>query len=210
MIATVITTSLDGIWVPWFTNKLKDRETEAINTKVVGYINLMTYAMIGIILIGPEVVKLLASKGYWEGISIIPPIVLSNFIIFAYTLYVNIEHFHKKTLVITINTLIAAATNLILNLIFIPMFGYVAAAYTTMVSYTISFVLHAIIAKKLEPELYTLKIFAPSLIHLTLATVVFYVCVDMWYVRIPVLVIYMILMLYKNRDLIKTFLRRKS
>lgn len=210
MIATVITTSLDGIWVPWFTDKLKNRETQAINTKVVGYINLMTYAMIGIILIGPEVVKLLASKGYWEGISIIPPIVLSNFIIFAYTLYVNIEHFHKKTLVITINTLIAAGANLILNLIFIPLFGYVAAAYTTLVSYIISFALHAIRAKKLEKELYTLKTFAPSLIHLTLATVVFYVCMDMWYIRIPVLVIYIILMFYKNRDLIKNVLRRKS
>ena len=31
MIATVITTSLDGVWVPWFTERLKNREIKSIN-----------------------------------------------------------------------------------------------------------------------------------------------------------------------------------
>ena len=96
MIATVITTSLDGVWVPWFTERLKNREIKSINDLAVDYINLMTYAMVGVMLVGPEVVKLLASSKYWEGISIIPPVVLANYIIFAYTLYVNIEHYYSK------------------------------------------------------------------------------------------------------------------
>lgn len=147
MIATVITTSLDGVWVPWFTERLKNREIKSINDLAVDYINLMTYAMVGVMFVGPEVVKLLASSKYWEGISIIPPVVLANYIIFAYTLYVNIEHFYKKTPYITVNTLIAAGSNLILNYIFIPLYGYVAAAYTTLFSYLLAFVLHARYAK---------------------------------------------------------------
>lgn len=135
MIATVITTTLEGIWVPWFINKLKAGTREEIKVVARDYIHLMTYAMESLILVAPEVVKILANENYWEGISIIPPVVLSNFVIFAYSLYVNIEHYYKKTPYITLNTVIAAVSNIILNFIFIPRYGYVAACI-----YNISFV----------------------------------------------------------------------
>ena len=96
MIATVITTSLDGVWVPWFTKKMNNKGYREINKVAVDYVNLMTYAMCCLIMVAPEVVKILASKPYWEGIVIIPPVVLSNYIIFVYTMYVNVEHYYKK------------------------------------------------------------------------------------------------------------------
>lgn len=198
MIATVITTSLDGVWVPWFTERLKNREIKSINDLAVDYINLMTYAMVGVMFVGPEVVKLLASSKYWEGISIIPPVVLANYIIFAYTLYVNIEHFYKKTPYITVNTLIAAGSNLILNYIFIPLYGYVAAAYTTLFSYLLAFVLHARYAKKLEPDVYPLKSFARPLAHIFGAMIVFYLFMNEWYIRWGGLCIYLVLMFIRE------------
>lgn len=205
MIATVITTSLDGVWVPWFTEKLKNRKIQNINDLAIDYINLMTYAMVGVILVGPEVVKILASQKYWEGINIIPPVVLANYIIFAYTLYVNIEHFYKKTPYITVNTLIAAATNLALNYIFIPKYGYVAAAYTTLASYLLAFVLHARYAKKLEPDIYPLRNFARPLAHILGMTVLFYVFLNRWYIRWGVLCIYLLLMVIKEWKTIVDF-----
>ena len=198
MIATVITTSLDGVWVPWFTERLKNREIKSINDLAVDYINLMTYAMVGVMFVGPEVVKLLASSKYWEGISIIPPVVLANYIIFAYTLYVNIEHFYKKTPYITVNTLIAAGSNLILNYIFIPLYGYVAAAYTTLFSYLLAFVLHARYAKKLEPDVYPLKSFVRPLAHIFGAMIVVYLFMNEWYIRWGGLCIYLVLMFIRE------------
>ena len=108
MIATVITTSLDGIWVPWFTGKLKERKIREINVLAMDYVHLMTYAMVALILVGPEILKIFADQRYWEGMSIIPPIALANYMIFMYTMYVYIEHYYKKTVYITKNTLIAA------------------------------------------------------------------------------------------------------
>lgn len=198
MIATVITTSLEGIWVPWFYNKLQKKIYDEINVVAKDYINLMTYCMIGVILVGPEVVKLLASSNYWDGIKIIPPVVLSNFIIFAYTLYVNIEHFHKKTKGITFNTVIAALTNIILNSLLIPKYGYVAAAFTTLASYLVSFVLHSYKSKKLEPNLYSITYFALPLMEIVIATVLFYVFMDNAVVRWVIVFIYVIAMLVKE------------
>lgn len=205
MIATVLTTSLDGVWVPWFTEKLKNDEISDINKLVKKYINLMTYAMVGVILIGPEVVKILSSEKYWEGIKIIPPVVLANYVIFAYTLYVNIEHFYKKTIYITINTLIAAGSNLILNYIFIPRYGYVAAAYTTLVSYLFAFVLHAQYAKKLKKNLYPLQTFLKPVIHIGIAVALFYYFINIWYFRWGILLLYIIYIIYSERKMIIMF-----
>ena len=178
MIATVITTALDGVWVPWFTNALKQNEEKSINTRVKLYIEFMTISMAGLILIGPEIVKILADSKYWEGINIIPPIVLANYAIFAYSLYVNVEHFYKKTVYITINTLIAAACNIIANFIFIPLYGYVAAAYTTLFSYIISLLMHAIYARKLNENLYPISFFVMPGIKILISVVLFYSFID--------------------------------
>ena len=200
MIATVITTTLEGVWVPWFINKLKDERRDRINTIAKDYIHLMTYAMVALTLVAPEIVKIIANKSYWEGISIIPPVILANYIIFAYSLYVNIEHFHKKTPYITLNTIIAAVSNIILNFIFIPKYGYVAAAYTTLVSYLISFILHARYAKKLEPQLYPLKQFIKPLSELVVITVIFYIFMDKGWIRWGIMILYLIVVFFKEKD----------
>lgn len=205
MIATVITTTLEGIWVPWFIIKLKNDSRNEIKVVAKDYINLMTYAMVVLILIAPEVVKILANESYWEGISIIPPVVLANFVIFSYSLYVNVEHFYKKTPYITFNTIIAAISNIILNIIFIPQFGYVAAAYTTLVSYLISFVLHARYAKKLEPNLYPLKQFIFPLFELLIVTILFYVFKDAFVMRWAIMIIYILAMFYIERNRLKVY-----
>ena len=49
MIATVIATTLEGIWVPWFINKLKAGSREEIKVVARDYIHLMTYAIFKVI-----------------------------------------------------------------------------------------------------------------------------------------------------------------
>ena len=205
MIATVITTTLEGIWVPWFINKLKLNSRDEINMVAKDYINLMTYAMVALILVAPEVVKILANESYWEGISIIPPVVLANYVIFAYSLYVNIEHYYKKTPYITVNTIIAAASNIVSNFIFIPKYGYVAAAYTTLASYLISFVLHSRYARKLEPNLYPLGQFMKPIIQLLTVTVIFYAFKNQLVIRWLLMAVYIASRFYKERKRLKAY-----
>lgn len=204
MIATVITTSLDGIWVPWFTGKLKERKIREINVLAMDYVHLMTYAMVALILVGPEILKIFADQRYWEGMSIIPPIALANYMIFMYTMYVYIEHYYKKTVYITKNTLIAAGLNVILNFILIPKYGYVAAAYTTLVSYFVAFILHSRYAKKIEPDIYPLKMFALPLLHVGGAIILYYPLLNFWTLRWGILFVYLIIVLIKERFRIGT------
>ena len=68
---------------------------------------------------------------------------------FAYTSYVNVEQFNKKTSIVSIGTLIAAGFNIVTNMIFIPIFGFEAAAYTTLAGFVVLLLIHYFISRKL-------------------------------------------------------------
>ena len=85
----------------------------------------------GLILIGPELVLVMGGNDYAAASILLPPIVVGLLFQFTYGLYVNIEQYEKKTIPMSIGSMIAALLNIALNYIFIGKYGYVAAAYTT-------------------------------------------------------------------------------
>ena len=96
-------------------------------------------------LISPELVRLLGPEEYREGTVLIPIIIVSYIFQFMYTLLVNVQFYEKKNYYVPIGTTIAAALNIVLNIIFIPRYGYQAAAVTTLISYIVLFILHYIV-----------------------------------------------------------------
>lgn len=157
LIATAVATSLEGIWLPWFITKLKNEEIQKINDKVTYLIENITVVVIGVMLVSPEILQIMASKPYWVGKPIIFPIVLASYITFLYDLAVNVEYQYKATKVIATNTMMAALINIALNIVLIPKFGAIAAAYTTVIAYLFSLVFHMIYAKKLVSSIFPVK-----------------------------------------------------
>ena len=60
-----------------------------------------------------------------------------------------IEYYKEKTIHIAIGTGMAAIINIVLNAIFIPRYGYVAAAYTTLISYFCYYLYHSLISYRI-------------------------------------------------------------
>mgnify|MGYP006940580278 FL=1 len=81
---------------------------------------------------------------------------------------------------------------------FIPKFGYVAAAFTTFVSYFISFILHALKAKRLENNLYPINYFILPILEISIFTVLFYLFMDNMIVRWLIVLFYVLFMLVKE------------
>jgi O-antigen/teichoic acid export membrane protein len=66
--------------------------------------------------------------------------------------YGNYSFYRKKTGLISIATLSAGGINIGLNYWLIPIFGYIAAAYTTLVSYFLLFLFHFLTVKYVLKE----------------------------------------------------------
>ena len=87
-----------------------------------------------------------------DAIYVIPPVAASVFFIFLYSLFSTIEYYYQKTGFIAIATCICAVANLILNYIFINIYGYYAAGYTTVVCYIGLACLHYFFYRKVSKE----------------------------------------------------------
>ena len=98
----------------------------------------------------------------------IPPIVLGLYFCFLSSLFGNIEFFYKKNIFVTIATSSAAILNIVLNAIFIPIYGFVAAGYTTAFGYLVLACAHYLFMKRIQPE----KIYDTKMILIISAIVV--------------------------------------
>ncbi|MEO2263755.1 oligosaccharide flippase family protein [Dorea sp. YH-dor228] len=151
----VITDAINQAWLPWFHDNYHLGNVNEIRENTKSLVILTCYIGLACISIGPEAILLLGGEQYSEAIVCLMPMVLGVVCQCIYTHYINIELHKKKTKYASQGTVIAATTNIVLNLIFVPLIGYQAAAYTTFASYLLLLVLHCYIThKKLGISLY--------------------------------------------------------
>lgn len=144
LIMTLFNTALMQTISPWIYQKIKDKKISEISG--IAYISLAVIAVVNILLIicAPEVISIFAPESYYEAIWIIPPVAMSVYFMYSYDLFAKFAFYYEKTTFVMIASIIGAVLNIILNYIFINMFGYVAAGYTTLFCYVIYSVCHYI------------------------------------------------------------------
>lgn len=183
MIALVVTTSLGSVWIPWFNRKMQNDERDIINENVKLYIEIIVVVMLAILLVGPELLVMMAPEEYWSGKFLIAPILLASFFIFLCSISVDLEYYYKSTKVIAINTMIAASINLLLNYFLIPKSGAMGAAFATVIAYIISFVIHYYAARKLDNKLFPYKIYIKPILIMIVAINISYILMDYVIIR---------------------------
>lgn len=210
----ILMTSLNQAWVPWFYENINAAKFSIVRSVSKFFILSFCAVSILLMLCAPEFVFVFAGKGYMETVDLMPSIMLGCIMQFMYTLYVNVEFYHKKTFGISIRTIAAAVLNLVLNWIFIPIFGYKAAAYTTLIGYFMLFVLHYIAAKKLDvsqyfDNRYILKVVFAVFI-LSAFVFISYQNIILRYCLFLICVVITGLFLYKNREKMLLFIKKRK
>lgn len=164
MLLTLLNTALVQTIEPWMFRAIKARDIGRM--KKVAYPALMLVAGGNLLLIAfaPEVVALFAPAEYREAIWVIPPISISVFFTFSYVLYAEFEFYFEKTKCITIATMVGACLNIGLNLLLIPVFGYLAAGYVTLLCYMVFAALHFVMMRKISLEEFGALPYAPRVL----------------------------------------------
>lgn len=148
----VFATSLDRVWKPWFYERMDKKEYDVIKRQATKYALGIAIFTALVVMASPEVIMILGAEQYWGTANCVIPVVIGGFFSYIYTIPVYVEYFYGKTKCIAVGSMLAAGINVLLNYIFIPQYGYIAAAYTTLVTYILYFVFHYILAIKIHGE----------------------------------------------------------
>jgi O-antigen/teichoic acid export membrane protein len=160
---------------PFFFARAKDKNANETYRTVMNYFVLAVASMFLFILLYLEIFKwLLPKTAYWEGLHIVPVLLMANIFL---GIYYNQSIWYKLSGQTKFGAYIAiggAILTIGLNLIFIPILGYVASAWTTFLVYGGMRVTSYLLGQKHYPIPYNLKkvffflIFAVGLYGLSL------------------------------------------
>lgn len=115
------------------------------------YVWIMALLYLGMALFSREVIELLLDSRYLEAYKVIAILASLYMISGLYRVFSTVVSFHKKTWIISSAAILQALINIVLNFIFIPMFGMYAAAWSSLFSLLGYLVWIVYWSQKLEP-----------------------------------------------------------
>ncbi len=149
-IASILWASMNNAWSPWAYKRMDEKDYTSLKKSSKPYTFFFVAIVFLLLLITPELLLIMGGEKYVQAKYVMPPVMIGYVFQFIYSLYVNIEFYHKKQRNIAIGTIIVAFLNIGLNFIFIGLFGYIAAAYTTLIGYLCLLAIHFYLVKRLK------------------------------------------------------------
>lgn len=190
LILTIIQSSIDNSWAPWFYTNLEKKNYHELCKKNTMIVYSFAYLTMGFILISPEIVYFASPEEYQSAIYALIPLNISVFASFMYMFAVNKEYFYKKTRIIASGTVITTILNIVLNALLIPRFGFICAAYTTLISKVVLFIIHWVASNKIDSnKVIEIPKLLYSFLFVVIISLLVLVCKEMIIIRYALIVV---------------------
>lgn len=197
-LAAILWNSMNQAWSPWLYDNmaLENKKTIKENSKL--FLGIFAVLIVGILLVAPEIIWIMGGNKYYESRFLMPPVILACAFQFVYGMYVNIEIFVKKTFQISLGTVLAGVINVVLNYLLIPIYGYQAAAYTTLIGYILLWVFHYLMVKREKKymDIYETRFVLAVLTVLSFISMLMLLIYHYDIIRFGLVFIYVIIFLY--------------
>lgn len=142
MLLMLVVSGINSSLTPHIYQSLKKGDVKDLKkqtTFVVAVVACLTLLLITFI---PDVFLIMLPESYKPALKVIPPVAAGAFFQFLYPMFGSIEFYYGENRYVTIASVIGAFANVVLNYIFIRIFGFIAAAYTTLACYICFSFLH--------------------------------------------------------------------
>ena len=165
MILAMLNTSIQQAFNPWLYRKIKAAEYDGIGKTSYTILSIVAFVNLIFILFAPETVRIFAPAEYLEAVWAMPPVTMSVFFMFMYSLFADFEFYYEKTIFIALASVFGAILNILLNWFCIPRFGYIAAGYTTLICYALFVAAHYYAMRIIcQQKIGNQKIYMPQII----------------------------------------------
>lgn len=218
MVLQILNTSISGTMNPWIYKSIRDGKAKQIGP--VSYMVLLLIAALNlaVVLAAPELLRLLGPERYQAAVWVVPPVTVSVYFMFLYNLFATFEYYFEKTHYVAAATVGGAVLNVVLNAVFIPKFGFVAAGYTTLACYILYAFAHYFFMKKVcmeympDTEIYDVRIILGLGLGLVICAFGAMALYEHFWIRCSLLLVFCAGAVWKRKallGLLKTLKRKK-
>ncbi len=144
MMFTIVTNAINNSFIPYTYKAIRDKRFTELRNTANFLVLIVGTACIIAMAFGPEIIRVFAATEYYDARWVVPPVAEAVLFMFLFPLFCNVEFYFEETRFIMFASGGAAVLNVALNYIAVSMFGYVAAAYTTLICYILLTVTHYI------------------------------------------------------------------
>lgn len=143
---------------PFFFNHSDSKNAKITYAKILNYFIIVgSLVFVGIVVFIDVLKQLFINQEYWEAIIIVPIVLLANLFLGVYH---NLAIWYKltdKTRYAMLFSIIGALITIGVNVVLIPVIGFIASAWATLLAYGSMMLLSYFIGKKHYPVPYNLK-----------------------------------------------------
>jgi len=146
---TLLLSSLSIAWTPAYFKHMKDKNYVQMDDDIVLIMKIIVACAFVLILFGKEIGMLLAKSNFHSALFTVPVVVV-GLIIYSYgTFYSWHIQYARKNIYMTPIVVVAGTVSILLNVIFIPKYGYAAAPFVSCVSYLTMLLMAIFVSKKI-------------------------------------------------------------
>ena len=205
MLSSVVASAFGSAWTTEYYDYLDKGEMGRMRAHANTYLRNMTLIYCVLMLVGPEVLKVLGTEEYYEGIPMLPLIVLAYYFQYLYTWPVNCKFYNKRTKSIAISTFVAAVINVVCCYVGVRQFGMIGAAGAALVAFIALFLIHHITSRGFSNYGFKMRWYGVGILAVVVAAGLTYLFIDVvavrWLIALPV-GLYLLVRIIKTKSLL--------
>jgi O-antigen/teichoic acid export membrane protein len=160
MLVTILLQAYRYAAEPFFFNQMKDQDRNKTYIKLMNYFVAAMCLVFLLISLNLDIFKyFITNENYWKGLRVVPILLLANVFLGIYynqSIWYKLSNQTKFGAYIAI---IGAIVTILINVIFIPEYGYMASAWATLIVYALQMVLSYWLGQKYYPIKYNRRKF---------------------------------------------------
>ena len=161
MLITILIQAYRYAAEPFFFAQLKNEDKNKIYSKVMNYFVAAVCAVFLLVSLNLDLIKVffIPNEAYWIGLKVVPILLIANVFLGVYfnqSIWYKLSNQTKFGAYIAVS---GAFLTIAINWIFIPLYGYMASAWATLIVYAFQMVASYFLGQKYYPIKYNLRKF---------------------------------------------------
>jgi O-antigen/teichoic acid export membrane protein len=144
---------------PFFFSHAKEKNSTSVYADVMKYFVIVCVSIFLLVTLYIDIFKYFIGKDFRVGLPVVPILLMANLFL---GVYVNLSIWYKlkdKTLLGSFVSVGGAVLTFVLNIVYIPKYGYMASAWATLACYASMAAVSYLLGQKYYPVEYDLKSF---------------------------------------------------